>query len=418
MTAPATATPGGTSPTPVVPTPVVPAVPAAPDFEGMDTMERTIAQTMHESRALLGEGQAITDRPRDPKTGQFVARAEAPEGWNTVADGAPPAEGDAAPAVVAPEGHVIPKALDASKVQGFRVLDAEGEIVPPDLTFEVNFRGPNGENQPRMLDVPKLVNYARMGVYNHEREQQSLAVQHENSTLTTQLTEYDRALHQLQDERALLLSDPDYLLRALAQHEQENTPEAKTQRDRDQLELQRQALAYQAAGQENERYMEQRLEPALDTIVATYPNVTLQDLAEQLVRLAEPYTVQTPYGPIVNPQAHQHIAQLVVHQLAPWAEQRHMALEDRFAALGSARGPVAAPSATPAVGAPAAVPSPSNADLQARAQRARRMATSTIKPPGGNGALQAPAAPATPPTSNRDLQDFIVGRALAQTRGG
>jgi len=417
MTAIAPVAPDGASTAPA--TPVAPAAPAAPDFEGLDAMERTIAQTMHESRELLAEDKPITDRPRDPKTGQFVPRAHAEAGWNVVPDvPSPESETTETPAdIVAPEGHVIPKALDASKVQGFRVLDAEGEIVPPDLTFEVNFRGPNGENQPRLLDVPKLVNYARMGVYNHEREQQAVAVQQHNTQLTSQVAQYDQALRQMQQERALLLSDPDYLLKQLALYEQQNTPEARAQQEREQLEQQRQALAYQAAGQENERYMEQKLEPALDFIAKTYPNVTLQDLAEQLVRLAEPYTVQTPFGPIINPQAHPHIAQLVVQQLAPWAEQRHMAMEERFSA---ARAPTAPPAAAPPAATPPspAPPTPSNAELQARAQRARRMATATTKPPGGNGATPQGASPPTPPTSNRDLQDFIVGRALAQTRGG
>src|SRR5262245_1144013 len=197
MTAIAPVAPDGASTAPA--TPVAPAAPAAPDFEGLDAMERTIAQTMHESRELLAEDKPITDRPRDPKTGQFVPRAHAEAGWNVVPDVAPPDSDttEAPEEIVAPEGHVIPKALDASKVQGFRVLDAEGEIVPPDLTFEVNFRGPNGENQPRLLDVPKLVNYARMGVYNHEREQQAIAVQQQNTTLTSQVAQYDQALRQM-----------------------------------------------------------------------------------------------------------------------------------------------------------------------------------------------------------------------------
>lgn len=414
MTAPNTTAPATPTAPSVAPVPAAPAAPdVAPNYDGMDAMERTIAQTMHESRDLVAADQPITDRPRDPSTGKFVSRAEGQEGWNVVPDTKP---GDPADVVapIAPEGHVIPKTLAPDKVQGFRVLDAEGELVPPDLTFEVNFRGPNGENQPRLLDVPKLVNYARMGVYNHEREQQTLAAQQQNTQLQSQLSEYDTALKTLQQERTALLSDPDYLLRALAHFEQQNTPEAKAQRDRDSLDQQRQALAYQAAGQENERYMEQRLEPALNTLAQAYPNVTLQDLAEQLVRLAQPYTVNTPYGSIINPRAHQDIAQLVVHQLAPWAEQRHMAIEDRF----GARAPNAAAAPAPAT-APALVP-PSNADLQARAQRARRLATAATRPPGGNGAAPAAAAAAPVPSAGnaRDMQDFIVGRALAQTRGG
>jgi 5'-deoxynucleotidase YfbR-like HD superfamily hydrolase len=396
--------------------------PAAPyaesdeiNLDELGPMERTIQSTIHQAKESIAADQPITDRPRDA-SGKFVAVAEGetqtakPGEWVKLDDaplpgteGQPaPGEGGegseaAPPAVVLPEGHVALPALAPEKVQGFRVLDAEGEIVPPDLKFEVNFRGPNGEVQPRTLDLPKLVNYARQGVYNHEREQQTTAVQQQNWQLTNQITQYDQTVRQLRQEREALLTNPDYLIEQLKRYEQENTPEARLARQQAEIVTQRQELEYQQAAQRNVTYLDTQVAPALNTIATTLTHVTVDELANRLAMLIEPFKVRTQFGVILNPNATQAVERLIIDQLVPWAQQIHASREDF------------APATTKT---PAKAPEPAESDLQAKNQKLRRIATAALKPVSGNQP-QGPAASNKPPTSSRNMADFIVSKSLA-----
>lgn len=398
-----------------------------PTFDDLDPMERTIQSTLHESSELVGAEQPITDRPRDA-SGKFVSVAEgvaevntdpnAPGAWNVIPDAdrpsdplptdpAAPTDPQAPAAPVIPDGHVALAPLAADKVQGFKVLDGEGEIVAPDLKFEVNFRGPNGENQPRTLDLPKLVNYARMGVYNHERETQALAVRSENTQLYATVNQKDQALSQLRAEREALLTNPDYLMEQLAKHEQENTPAAKQQREREAFETEKARMEYDRAAQHNGSYLDSQVAPALDTIAKSLPTVTMDELAGRLAMLVEPFKVWTQFGVILNPNATAAIERVIINELVPWAQSVHMSREDSAPAV---------PAKTPI--APAPKPStPAPTDLQARAQKARRLAVSALKPVSGNPPQGAPSTPSAPRT-NRDMEEFVVTRSLAASRSG
>lgn len=399
-----------TAPNTTVNTPVD----TTPAFDEMNEMERTIQSTLHESKSIIADEEPITDRPRNA-AGQFVAVAEGetkPAGeWNTVpdataaptdgtvADGTPTAEAEP---VTIPEGYVAPATLPPEKVQGFKVFDTDGEVVPPDLKFEVNFRGPNGEAQPRTLDLPKLVNYARMGVYNHEREQQSTAIRGENQTLYQRTSEQEQQIQQLRRDREQLLSNPDYLMKQLADFEQQNTPEARAERDRQQLQTDRMRFAFDQAAQVNTSFLDTQVAPALETIAQSLPTVTMDDLSGRLAMALAPYKVQTPFGTIINPQALEHVKSLILSDLLPWAQQVHADREERQTTRQAPPKPKAA-----------ATPDPKLEAAQARAQKARRVAVAAIKPAGGNGQLHGQPADQKPLKSGRDIEDAVITRSLA-----
>lgn len=376
---------------------------AEPTFDDLDPMERTIQSTIHEAKESIGADQPIEGRPRDA-SGKFVSVAEGqqtkPGEWVTL-DDAPPATGEpAAPEIQVPEGHVVLPVLSPEKAQGFRVLDAEGEIVPPDLKFELNFRSPNGEITTREYDLPRLVNDARMGRYNHEREQQAIAVRNDNYQLTNRLQEQDTAIRQARQEREWLLTNPEYFIDQIKKYEEQNTPEARQAREREEIQTQRQQLEYQQAAHHNMNYLDTQIDPALNLITSTLSGVTKEELAGRLAMLIEPFKVRTQFGTILNPNTTQAIERLIKEELVPWAQQVH---GDR---TGYAKPVVAPPKAPPA-----------DTDLQARAAKAKRLAVSALRPVSGN-APQGAATSQKPPTSNRGLEDMIISRSVAGSRSG
>lgn len=387
-------------------------------FDGLDPFERTIQSTLHESKELIGEEQTADAKPRDEQ-GRFVGKPEAkPDGeWHVLPD-APigeqqqavaGAEGEAPQEVAIPEGYIAAPALAPEKVQGFKVLDAEGEIVPPDLTFEVNFRGPNGEVQPRTLDLPKLVNYARMGVYNHEREQESVNVRQYNQALQGRVQAVEQQAQQLHQERERLLSDPDYLLRQLQEYEQQNTPEARAQRARDELQLANQRTEFIQVAQIGAQFVDGEIAPAIDTILKSLPLISQEEVAARITLLIDPYKVRTPFGVTIRPQDYDAIRRAIVQEVVPWAQQVHQDREERQGTAG------AAPKAGPKDKTDPAKKD-EVATLQTRAQKARRVAATALKPVGGNGAVQGKQD--KPIRTSRDLEDAIVGRSIASMRSG
>lgn len=385
------------------------------EFDDLGPMERTIQSTIHQSQESLGEDQPIENRPRDasgkfvsvaegvtPKAGEWIKLDDAP----THVEGQPGEPGaEAEPiAPVIPEGHVALPALAPERVQGFRVLDAEGEIVPPDLKFELNFRGKNGEVYTRQYDIPRLVNDARMGRYNQEREGQTVATRNENFQLVNRISQYDQHIQQMQQERTRMLSDVDYFLAQVQKHEQENTPEARQAREREEINTQRQQIEYDRAAQSNMTYLDTQVAPSLEAIAKALPSVTLDELANRLATLIEPFKVRTPFGVILNPNATAQVEQTIINHLVPWARGLHMDREDSRPAP---KAPV-----TPTV-----KPQPDASQLQVRAAKARRIAVAALKPVSGNSPQGAPASQKAP-QSNREMGDFIVGKSLAGLRGG
>lgn len=374
---------------------------AEPDADEMDLVERTMQSIIHPEAESSDE---ITNRPRNA-AGQFTSQAgeiplAQPGEWNIIPDAQTDEQGQPIPvAPVIPEGHAAIPTLPPEKVQGFKVLDDAGEILPPDLKFEVSFRDGNS----RTMDVPQLVNFARQGVYNHELQQQAIQVRNDAFQWQQRATQADQALAQARDERTKLLTNADYLIAEIERAAQQNTPEARAQREREQVTDERQAFEFERAVHSNTVYLDSQVEPALDKIIAALPTVQKAELAGYLNQLVAPWKVQTKFGTILNPNAKAQIEADIVHRLVPYAMQLH---ESRagFAPKQSAAAPTQKPAA----------PDPKVVDLQARAAKAKRVATAALQPVGGNGQPQGASTPTKAPTDGKSLESFIIAKSMGR----
>ena len=219
---------------------------------------------------------------------------------------------------VMPEGYSAVPSITRPLATTFTVTDAEGAIEPPDLTIEFTA---NGKSRREPLD--KVVKLAQFGVYNHEKQQQAEAAMQQNEAMQTQMAQYDAALKQLQYERHQLLTNDQAYLNARATFEQQNTPEARLQMEREQVQLERQQIGFQQAQQAGTQFLDTKVEPALELIASALPTVSKEELAARVLIVANKYTVQTSFGSIINPQAHSQIAAAIRDEVVPWAQQLH-----------------------------------------------------------------------------------------------
>ena len=272
------------------------------------------------------------------------------------------AETDPAP-VVLPEGMVAVPTIARELATTFTVADAEGAIEPPDLTIEFTA---NGKNRREPLD--KVVKLAQWGVYNHEKQQQAEAALAEAQQLRTQMAQYDAAVRQLQAERQHLLSNDDAYLNARALYEQQNTPEARLQQERQQVKMERAQMDFQQAQHAGTAFLDTKVEPALELIASALPSVSKEELAARVLLVANPFTVQTPFGAIIHPDAHARIAEAIRDEVVPWAQQvhdaRHAQQNERLTETEKR-----------------------TASLQVEAQRAKNLAAKSIKPTGNAGTV-------------------------------
>lgn len=376
---------------------VVETTPDAP-LNHVDAMEHTIRATMAETVPPVAPS---AERPRDPATGKFLpadlaqaASADAPE---APAADAPVVEEAVAPVI--PDGYVAAAALPEDKARGFTVRDAEGEIVPPDLTWELNANG-----KPRTLTTDKLVAYAQMGVYNHEREQAFEQAQVQTQQTQARMQQIEQAYQQQAQYIERLLTDPNALVQAIHEFEAKNTPEARAQREREQLEQERSQFQFQRMAQQSEQFVNGNLAPALDMIQQANPLVSNEELAARVLLASDRYRVQAGDSVILHPNGYDAIRQYVASDLFLWAQQLN---EHRAAEQAKPQAEVAK------------VKADAKNDIekmQAKAQRAKRTATAVTRPVGG----VAPAArPVTPNVkSQRDVADFVIGRSLDAVRTG
>lgn len=394
----------------------------APDMDVFDeTANAVLMGTMKDSAHLMGDEDSQT-RARDDH-GRFVAEQGNPERkvdgeWNVLPDtpaneGEPVAAagdgpaGEATPKVAAepiiPEGFVKSAVLPPEKVQGFKVRDADGDIEAPDLTFDVNFRSIGADGRERVevraLDTAQLVSYARMGVYNHEKEQRATEVQQQNHTLSNRVSQVEQYARQRDETIEKLLSDPDYLLSQLKQYEVDNTPENRVAREREQLRQERERSQYENVAQLGMQFVEGSLQPAIELITKACPSIDPDEVAAKLLLIVEPYKVRTPFGTTIHPNAYDRIRHAISGDVVRWAEQVHEHRSSRTAPKPSEKTPDPVKDAKP------------DKQLQERNQKLRRVATGALKPAGANQPQGKPQS--SPIRSNRDLEDAVVGNALS-----
>lgn len=373
----------------------------------MEAMEATIRSTLTEALTEPTD-VASTDRARD-ENGRFVAATDAvipptgTDGVPPVQEGAPVAAEETVPEVVIPDGYAAIPALAEEKVGGrFKVSDAEGEIVPPDLTWELTANG-----KPRTLTTDKLVAYAQMGVYNHEREVVVQETQARTKQVETQLAEVHRAVDERDQQIERLLSDPDYLLRAQLAYEQQSTPEARLQREREQFQRERDEVQQTQFHAQSVNFVDNELAPALEQIATALSSVSREELAARLYLAADPYRKN---GMIV-PEGFAPIKAYLLSDIIPWAQQLHEHRQsERVAPKREAAATVDAVKANAQAEAER---------LRIRAQKARNAGARTLKPAGTVGAIGGtPAINPASIRSNKDAESAVIGGTLAAIRAG
>jgi hypothetical protein len=220
--------------------------------------------------------------------------------------------------VALPDGFVAVPKVDRELVMPFKVMDADGELEVPDMMIE--FKA-NGKTRKEPLD--KVVQLASFGVYNHEREQQVQASKAEVQQTQTQLQQVIDYARQLEQEREALLSNDDLYLAKRAQFDQQNTPEARLQREQERVQTMQRQQAFSQAAQAGEQFYSRSLVPAVEAITKALPTLTAEEIGAKLLLIADRYKVHTPDGSIIDPRAYRLIEQAIVSDVVPWAQQVH-----------------------------------------------------------------------------------------------
>lgn len=380
-----------------------PAILDAP-IDSPDAMENVIATTLKESADIVGPP---AETPRDPKTGKFLPKAEITPG-DVPAEGAPIVPGDApadAPiepeAPVIPEGYVAAPVLPEERARAFKVRDAEGEIAAPDLTWSFTADG-----KPRELTTDKLIAYAQLGVYNHAREQRAQQLMQENQTQRVAMQRAEAQARELQIQYDALMQSDDAYLTARAQHEAQNTPEARLDRERQARSAAEEEVAVTHAIAAGERFFGGTVQPAVALIRNALPTVSDDEIGMRLLLLTEHLRVQTSAGLIYPPQVYPQLQRALIDEVVPWAQQVH---ESRAVERAKPTQDAAAQAKKAKQDADAA---------QVRAQKARRAATAAARPAAGNQSTGngRPIPPVV--RTNKDAEAAVIGGTLAAFRAG
>lgn len=312
-----------------------------------------------------------------------------------------PAEGEKAAEPAAKEGkpgEVALKAADPKTLAtSFTLKDAEGELdIPEGLTIEFQA---NGKTRSEPLD--RVVKFAQMGVYNHEREQRVQQTEARAQEVETYAQRLEATVQEREQQLEAMLRDPDFRERAIAEYEQQQTPErraARLEREREEFraEQERSRLAVQG-----EQYFTGQIVPSVDMLAKAVPNVTPEEITSRLAPFVN--RLKGPLG-IVPPDRYDAINQHFLTEIIPWAQQldEHRALE---------RGTM---SGRQQVGEQTARDKAKDAAIDAervRAQKARRLAAANLKPVG-KGASPTPTK-GKAPTSHADIMEDVIASTLA-----
>lgn len=379
----------------------------APSDSHADAVEDALSAAL--AGSLQEQGVPEAEIQRDAN-GRFVPRHSS-EDFTTEDTPAEPAAALPADAKTTdttaadPEGPVVLEAADpATLATHFTLKDATGGelAIPKGLVIE--FRA-NGKSRAEPLD--KVVKFAEMGFYNHEREQRMQTIASENVEYKTEVAATQQQLATREAQLEQLLSDPAYLERALSEYQKATTPEAQAQRlleraneEREQVAIERERDQIDAVGKP---YYEREIVPSLEMIRTAAPYVTEEEIVSKLTRFTD--TLIDPRTKRIPPAKHAQINQYFLTEMIPWATQLH---EFRGGGRTSQQPKV---DTTPAV--PAAKPTKEIEDLQLRAQRAKRSASANLRPPGRIGTPNAPASKITTKSTHAERMDDVIGSTLA-----
>lgn len=403
-------------PVPAVSANVAPAS-AAPSREATSSslIEDVIQGAWKDTMVAGGTDEATLERdehgrfrPRDeqPTTDEEPAAAAPAK----PAKGTPKADPNAAPEdpdaeADAAEPATFEVADPATLATRFTLKDAAGGelAIPKGLMIEFPA---NGKTRAEPLD--RVVKFAQMGVYNHEREQRIAQTESRAAEVETQYTELESRLTEREGQMERLLSDPAYLERALAEYGQLQTPEAREARlarEREEFHAEQQRTQLSAAGTQ---YFTTQVLPSVDMLVQATPHVTPDEITARLMPFVNR---QKGHLGIVPPDRYDAISQHFLTEIVPWAQQLD---EHRASETGR-------PSGRQQAAAQTAKQTETEATLEAeriRAAKARRLATRNLKPAGRTGTHASGTPASKPPTTVTEIMDDVINSTKAAMQMG
>lgn len=170
----------------------------------------------------------------------------------------------------------------------FQIFDSEGELEVPD-DFKITYKA-NGKVRK---DVPlaKVVQLAKMGHYNHEREQELDQREKQAQAVHSQSQQVEQTLAQLKEQVTRMLEDEIYWQTARERWQQYNTPEAKARRLQDEVVQTREQLQYEREAVAVASAIQSYFVPAVDKILQGNPLVTEYEVLGRFNELVGPYLV-------------------------------------------------------------------------------------------------------------------------------
>ena len=239
----------------------------------------------------------------------------------TPPDGEDEDEDDEGEPALAPEGYVsVPIVTDALATE-FVLRDAEGELEVPALTIEYKA---NGKVRRDRLD--QVVKMAQYGVYNVEREQ-TLRAREEK--LGQGSNETKTLLQTREAQLENLLADPDLYEEARERYVRANEPDQQVARLQAQLRDRDTATNKERTSLAAQSFLTQVVVPALETIAKHLPEVTVDELQQQLA-VGLYHFMENGVVPVSR---HGDIRRYIVEHLTEWARTTHDHRVSRFSSV-------------------------------------------------------------------------------------
>lgn len=207
----------------------------------------------------------------------------------------PPEEEVAAPEAEkeeAVEEETKPDEPEAEKKEpkkyDFSLADKEGELeVPEDLKITYKANGKIRKDLP----LEKVIQFAKMGHYNHEREQELEAREQSARSAVEQANQYRDVIEQYKAQVSKLLEDQDYVDAARERWLQYNTPEAKAQRYQSEAQQAKEELARQREAGAVAAATQTYFVPALEALLGSNPLVSEYEVMGKYQEMIQPHFV-------------------------------------------------------------------------------------------------------------------------------
>ncbi len=376
--------------------------PATESFTPASAIQDVISSALGQSLVEGGtpEGDLLRDENGrfKPREGTELTPDEGPT------DGVPPIQDAKSKEGKDGEAVTLPVADVSKLATQFTLKDAQGELaIPEGLIVEYVA---NGKTRTDSLD--KVVKMAQMGVYNAERVQRTLQIEAQSEEIRSYAEQIEGQLKTRESQLTQLLSDPDYLARAQAEFQAQQTPEKqreRLQRELDESRLEAERAPIRAQGSQ---YFQREVVPALDMVAKAMPNVTSAEIGKKLHSFVD--RLRDPRTGLVHPSQYPQIEGFFRDELIPWARW----MDHSRAELNGTPSGQTQQSAT---AEELAKTKKELEEAKVRAQRAKRASSANLRP-SGNRSVPAAQQKKAPVTRDEILEDVIQSTKAAEFGGG